>query len=53
MIPQICLGTVQFGLPYGITNSAGQLAQAEVASILTQAAAAGIRLGYITSLRGS
>jgi len=44
VIPQICLGTVQFGLPYGITNRAGQVAEAEVASILTQAAAAGIRL---------
>ena len=44
MTPKICLGTVQFGLPYGITNSAGQVAEAEVASILTQAAAAGIRL---------
>ena len=44
MTPQICLGTVQFGLPYGITNRAGQVAEAEVASILTQAAAAGIRL---------
>ena len=27
--PQLCLGTVQFGLPYGITNQAGQVPEEE------------------------
>jgi len=44
MTPKICLGTAQFGLPYGIANTDGQVVEAEVASILTHAASAGIRL---------
>ena len=43
MTPQLCLGTAQFGLTYGITNAAGQVAEAEVGQILTQAEALGIR----------
>lgn len=44
MLPQLCLGTVQFGLPYGITNTIGQVAESEVGEILGEAAAAGITL---------
>lgn len=44
MIPQLCLGTAQFGLPYGITNSGGQVPESEVALLLAQAADAGITL---------
>ena len=32
--PRLCLGTVQFGLNYGITNSGGQVPEVEVARIL-------------------
>jgi aryl-alcohol dehydrogenase-like predicted oxidoreductase len=42
MTPQLCLGTAQFGLPYGITNTAGQVAEPEVRALLTEAAAAGV-----------
>ena len=37
MSPKLCLGTAQFGLTYGITNTAGQVSEAEVAQILKQA----------------
>ena len=43
MPPQLCLGTAQFGLAYGITNTAGQVSEAEVAELLLQAENAGIR----------
>ena len=43
MTPQLCLGTAQFGLAYGITNTAGQVSEAEVAQLLMQAQDAGIR----------
>jgi aryl-alcohol dehydrogenase-like predicted oxidoreductase len=42
MRPIICLGTVQFGLPYGITNTGGQVAEPEVREILGKAASAGL-----------
>lgn len=42
--PQLCLGTVQFGLPYGITNQVGQVPEEEVRRILDLAAASGISL---------
>lgn len=42
--PQLCLGTVQFGLPYGVTNQAGQVPEEEVSRILNLAAASGIAL---------
>ena len=35
--PRLCLGTVQFGLSYGITNSGGQVSEIEVARILRMA----------------
>jgi aryl-alcohol dehydrogenase-like predicted oxidoreductase len=44
MAPQVCLGTAQFGLPYGITNQAGQVPEAEVRRILAVAAENGIEL---------
>lgn len=42
MTPQLCLGTAQFGLAYGITNAVGQVSEAAVAQLLNQAEAAGI-----------
>lgn len=44
MAPQLCLGTAQFGLPYGITNAAGQVSETEVLALLHAAAAAGLTL---------
>ena len=44
MSPHLCLGTVQFGLPYGVTNTLGQVPESEVKSILALASRAGIRL---------
>lgn len=43
MTPQLCLGTAQFGLAYGITNAAGQVPENAVAPLLLQAQTAGIR----------
>ena len=42
--PQLCLGTVQFGLPYGITNQSGKVPEVEVRRILDLAASSGISL---------
>jgi aryl-alcohol dehydrogenase-like predicted oxidoreductase len=42
--PQLCLGTVQFGLPYGVTNRGGQVPEEEVSRILDLAASSGIKL---------
>ncbi len=39
---KIALGTVQFGLDYGVSNSAGRVAQDEAVRILDRASAAGI-----------
>ncbi|MCB1509486.1 MAG: aldo/keto reductase [Hyphomicrobiaceae bacterium] len=39
---KIGLGTVQFGIPYGITNSGGRVPLDEVRAILDRAAAAGV-----------
>lgn len=39
---RLALGTVQFGLDYGVANVSGQVGQSEVAAILNRAAAAGI-----------
>ena len=44
MPPQLCLGTAQFGLPYGVTNLSGQVAELEVRSLLAEASAAGVSL---------
>ena len=35
MSPHLCLGTAQFGLPYGVTNPAGIVSERDVRSILT------------------
>lgn len=43
-LPQLCLGTNQFGLPYGITNQVGQVPEDEVCRILDLAALSGIEL---------
>jgi len=43
MTPQLCLGTAQFGLAYGITNAVGQVSEAMVAQLLVEAEEAGIR----------
>ena len=42
MTPQLCLGTAQFGLAYGITNAMGQVPESEVAQLLHKAATNGI-----------
>ena len=42
MTPQLCLGTAQFGLAYGITNTNGQVSEAEVGQLLFDANEAGI-----------
>jgi aryl-alcohol dehydrogenase-like predicted oxidoreductase len=42
MSSRLALGTVQFGLPYGIANQAGQVSRDEAAAILGHAWAAGI-----------
>jgi len=43
MTPQLCLGTAQFGLAYGITNAAGQVSEQAVSQLLDQARNVGIR----------
>jgi len=45
MLARLGLGTVQFGLEYGVSNRAGHPGEREVANILAQAIEAGI--GYI------
>lgn len=42
MITALALGTVQFGLPYGIANQAGQVTRQEAQAMLQLAAANGI-----------
>lgn len=42
MIERLALGTVQFGLPYGIANRVGQPSLAEAARIVADAHAAGV-----------
>ena len=44
MKPKLCIGTAQFGLPYGITNRAGKIPDREGRRILTLAQDAHIRL---------
>ena len=43
MLPHLCLGTVQFGLPYGITNNSGQVSADKVTRILQTASSFGIK----------
>ena len=42
MTPQLCLGTAQFGLAYGITNTVGQVAEASLRPLLAKAQEVGI-----------
>ena len=42
MISRLALGTVQFGMAYGIANNVGQVPQAEAAAILTAARNCGL-----------
>ncbi len=49
---KIGLGTVQFGTPYGISNTTGQTPEQEVHRILTTAASHGIRTIDTASLYG-
>src|SRR4051812_31651776 len=39
---RLALGTVQFGLKYGVANQSGQVSAADIAAILTQARSAGL-----------
>jgi aryl-alcohol dehydrogenase-like predicted oxidoreductase len=41
-VARLALGTVQFGMPYGVSNSGGQVPEVEVKAILKAAASAGI-----------
>lgn len=49
---KLALGTVQFGLRYGVANTAGQPAEAEVAAILRRAAAVGVQVVDTACLYG-
>ncbi|WP_313760972.1 aldo/keto reductase [Rhizobium sp.] len=49
---KLALGTVQFGMPYGIANGTGQPNEAVVASILEKAMAAGVAVLDTASLYG-
>lgn len=42
MANRLALGSVQFGMPYGIANRVGQVGAGEVAAILTRASQAGV-----------
>lgn len=46
---RICLGTAQFGMNYGISNTRGQVSEREVATMLTVASAAGV--AYLDTAR--
>ena len=41
-MPQLCLGTAQFGLDYGVTNLLGQVSEKSIAQILHTADDLGI-----------
>ena len=41
-MPELCLGTVQFGMPYGVTNAGGQVHRDTVKTLLLSANRAGI-----------
>jgi aryl-alcohol dehydrogenase-like predicted oxidoreductase len=43
-VPRIGLGTVQFGINYGVSNTAGQVSASEVSAILATADEAGIKV---------
>ena len=41
--PELCLGTAQFGMAYGVTNSKGKVSESEVKRILCRAQISNIR----------
>ena len=41
-MPQLCLGTAQFGLPYGVTNTSGIVDEIEISTLLQEATSAGL-----------
>jgi len=43
-MPLLCLGTVQFGIPYGITNTVGKVPESQVRELLSEAAEAGLTM---------
>jgi D-threo-aldose 1-dehydrogenase len=44
LVPRIGLGTVQFGISYGVSNTVGQVTASEVSAILATAHEAGIKV---------
>ena len=42
-MPEICLGTAQFGMNYGITNEFGQISNQEAKNLLLKANNSGIK----------
>ncbi len=44
MSPEICLGSVQFGMDYGITNYSGKVKESEIKKILDRSYNCGIQL---------
>ena len=52
-MPQLCLGTAQFGMSYGITNSAGQVSINEVCRIVDLAFQHGIEFFDTAQAYGS
>ena len=51
--PQLCLGTVQFGQSYGVTNQGGKVPETEVRQILKMAAESGVNLFDTAQAYGS
>lgn len=49
---KLALGTVQFGMPYGVANRSGQPSDADVSEILRRASLAGVDLLDTASLYG-
>ena len=41
---KLALGSVNFGMNYGLTNYAGKISQLEIAKILSEAEVAGIKV---------
>lgn len=50
---QLALGTVQFGLDYGINNAAGKVSEEEVKTIITTLSKAGVQLIDTSAAYGS
>lgn len=50
---KLALGTVQFGLPYGVANISGQPSETEVCAILDRAAFAGVKVLDTACLYGN